>query len=390
MVSVKTKISSLVTESVLAAISVLALGASGFPITTPQSFTPDSFILSAAKPFFAFLVCFSVLHFIAQKTGFKARIIYAGFGIVAFSLAVATVFDSIEMSKSIESGIVSLYVAVVLVLGAMMGFLYHVNAGYDTQGDDPESLARALENNQYQPDQGAPVINADRLSRYGISPQSSAPKNSSSSVSTDGSLVNTSTAEYFDGPIQVRTSIGAAFMAAIAATVLYSIGTVVFSLFDLATGASSSFLSDLQSSLGEAAKKVPQIPQDPAELATSLQRGSSILLSQFFYGLLTSPFYVLLIMIGHYIARARNKTDYFQYAVIGLILPPVIGLIAFIGFVIVGLGAAVPTALGMIMYRKYAGLEPKPVKEDIEVRERRDLVGANHARRQFGRVIAKN
>jgi hypothetical protein len=46
-----------------------------------------------------------------------------------------------------------------------------------------------------------------------------------------------------------------------------------------------------------------------------------------------------------------------------------------------------PTAIAMSVYRNMAGVEPKPVKEDILVRDRRHLVGAQHPRRQYGRVV---
>lgn len=48
---------------------------------------------------------------------------------------------------------------------------------------------------------------------------------------------------------------------------------------------------------------------------------------------------------------------------------------------------AIPTALGMAIYRSFAGLEPVPVKEDVIARRGRDLVGADHPRRRFARVI---
>ena len=48
---------------------------------------------------------------------------------------------------------------------------------------------------------------------------------------------------------------------------------------------------------------------------------------------------------------------------------------------------AVPTAIAMVVYRNMAGLEPKPVKEDVIVGDRRNLVGADHARRRYGRVV---
>ena len=44
----------------------------------------------------------------------------------------------------------------------------------------------------------------------------------------------------------------------------------------------------------------------------------------------------------------------------------------------------------MMLYRRLAGVEPKAVKEDVEVRDRRNLVGADHARRRYGRIIAND
>jgi hypothetical protein len=49
---------------------------------------------------------------------------------------------------------------------------------------------------------------------------------------------------------------------------------------------------------------------------------------------------------------------------------------------------AFPCAIAMLIYRNLAGLEPKPVAEDILVNDRRHLVGSDHARRRYGRVIA--
>jgi hypothetical protein len=50
---------------------------------------------------------------------------------------------------------------------------------------------------------------------------------------------------------------------------------------------------------------------------------------------------------------------------------------------------AFPSAIAMVIYRRLAGLEPKPIHEDIEVRDRRSLVGAQHARRRYGRIVMK-
>ena len=93
------------------------------------------------------------------------------------------------------------------------------------------------------------------------------------------------------------------------------------------------------------------------------------------------------IYIGHMIARLRDKTSYQDYFIIGLMVPPILGIFLLFAFFFLGLAAALPCALAMAIYRKYAGLEPKPVHEDIEVNDRRNLGGDNNPRRQYGRVI---
>ena len=91
----------------------------------------------------------------------------------------------------------------------------------------------------------------------------------------------------------------------------------------------------------------------------------------------------------HLAARGLNKISYMSYFVIGLLVPIPASLIAGLNGLYIGLIAAVPVAITMAVYRNMAGLEPVPVKEDIIVSDQRSLVGANHARRQFGRVIKR-
>jgi hypothetical protein len=50
---------------------------------------------------------------------------------------------------------------------------------------------------------------------------------------------------------------------------------------------------------------------------------------------------------------------------------------------------AIPTAIAMLFYRYLAGLEPKALPEDVEVRDRRTLVGANHPRRRYSRIVGR-
>ncbi|HEY6633588.1 MAG TPA: hypothetical protein VIZ90_19205, partial [Rhizobiaceae bacterium] len=103
------------------------------------------------------------------------------------------------------------------------------------------------------------------------------------------------------------------------------------------------------------------------------------------YGLI--PFAVMIFMC-HHVCRALDKTSMLAYGVAGLVTPIALSVLTLFA-VPLGFYVAVPSAIAMMMYRRLAGVEPKPVKEDIEVRVRRDLVGASHARRSYGRIIAK-
>lgn len=75
-----------------------------------------------------------------------------------------------------------------------------------------------------------------------------------------------------------------------------------------------------------------------------------------------------LVDICHLIARNRGYTSYGQYFLVGLVAPPVLGLLLRAIFLPVSIKAAA-------------------LKEDILVKDRRILVGKNHARRRYSRVV---
>ena len=95
----------------------------------------------------------------------------------------------------------------------------------------------------------------------------------------------------------------------------------------------------------------------------------------------------LAVLFGHFLARAWGRDSYRTYMLIGAAAPVLLGLLAGVLGLYVSAQAIVPMAVAMAVYRNMAGLEPKPVKEDIQLNDQRNLVGESHVRRQFGRLI---
>ncbi len=214
-------------------------------------------------------------------------------------------------------------------------------------------------------------------------------------ATTDLAHVGTDTAEYFDGPLQVRTSHTAMLMASFFGILLVHLGSLLMALYK---GVSPSGMADKSS---EAAHPFSSQSQD-GMVMDFLQSGplaetlpmlaeaglSSVGMMILWAVLMTVPMWGL-VYVCHLIARNRGYTSYGRYFLVGLVAPPILGLLLLAIFLPVGLKAAAPCAFAMLIYRKSAGLEPASFKEDIIVSDRRTLVGENHARRRFGRVIAQ-
>ncbi|TPI54849.1 hypothetical protein FJ420_19910 [Mesorhizobium sp. B3-1-3] len=96
---------------------------------------------------------------------------------------------------------------------------------------------------------------------------------------------------------------------------------------------------------------------------------------------------LILIAIAHFGLRSIGKTGYLAYGIGGLVAAPLMALVTFGAAGPLVILATLPTIVGAVIYRKLAGLEPAPIAEDIIAKNRRDLVGADHARRKAGRVI---
>lgn len=327
-------------------VSALTYFAAGYEILpSPKVRTLDAAVLWCLSSGIIHLAVFIPGHLLFRRLRVDGRWPYAGLGALGCSVAL---LSHAALPRLLESGLTIAFLLFTAVAGAIFGFLYHWRAGYDAAGDDPAVLARMIVDNSVQP--GAPGTFGRRQA----------------SISPDRALIDTSEEEYFEGPVQVRTSVPVAFIAALVSTSAFGVCKYVFGLGVRA--------QDLVTSGPEMAEKLSHL----AGFEGGMLLGTIVL------G--TLPVAVI-ILAAHTALRAMDRQSYAAYAVAGLVTPVVLGLLAFVVFVFLGLLLAIPSAIAMMVYRNMAGLEPKPVREDILVNDPRNLVGADHARRRYGRVI---
>lgn len=373
MLKVKTDVHALVLATLMVSALSFFMSRTGLYLDAPRAWTPDALIFDNLKAGAVYILPFLAGHLTFRKLGVASRWAYGGLAAACCLAAFAILMPRANFERLFETGTVSLFLLFGAVAGAVFGFLYHWRSGYDAEGDRPSALAATLSGRMakvtgaetprpMQP-QGGPTVASAGPSAFAPQPASVR----SPSVSDDGALVDTGESEYFNGPLQVRTSLPVMFVASLGSTVLYGVGKYIVGMAFAASKAKDAS---------------PEAIFEAAYKAAGYE-GFGLALFVF---TATLPF-VVVIYAGHMAARALNKTSYAAYGAIGLLTPIVMGLFVFIVGAFIGVQVAIPAALAMMVYRNMAGLEPKPVKEDIMVKDRRNLVGANHARRTFGRVV---
>lgn len=167
----------------------------------------------------------------------------------------------------------------------------------------------------------------------------------------------------FDGPVRVRTSVGA---IAIAATVPAAITAVLAFMFIALFG-----------------------PAGPGWLITAALPAQIFLIVL----IATTVPAAILVLVVHHIARAFDRSRGGEYAAIGsllaaacmLLLSPLLN-----GMLILLLPAAIVNgAIMSALYRNFAGLEPVPLPEMVIATDPQALVGADHpSRRQHGVILS--
>ena len=311
-----------------------------------KAITLDAVFLGCAMFSLLCAGMFMIAHFALRKFQNITRSIYSLISAVIFALVMWGLTSQSLWGDLVAQGLVVLTTAPVLLVGAMAGFLYHWCAGIDYEEEDINQLQEIVD--QKNGDVG------------------------------DQAHVTSDSAEYYDGPLQVKTSIGALFIASL-------FGLLVFDVFNFA----KAFLPDFFAMVGT--KNATAGGLDQLEILTNNLN----------YGLVTGLFtkvifilpYGLVILACHLTVRGIGYFSYQSYLIASLVVPFVLmvfslvipGATAFVGFNIL-----VPMVIGVMIYRSLAGLEPKSLPEDVVVSDRRTLISKEHAGRRYRKVIPKS
>lgn len=292
-----------------------------------QPLTLDGMVLHLALFASVNLAVVSAGDRLARRIGWWQRSAYMAIGAAAATASHAVALAPGGYVEAWRNGVIVLIAVIPALLGAATAFLMHRNLGYCDAGDDPAALAKAVEGSE-----------------------------------PGTSVHDIGTATYYDGPLQVRTSGMSALLAAIIGSSLYAL-TVMFSLTD-----------------GMLPKEAlpPIYDQNPALVA---------LLGIAFYTL----FFYVFIRKSHAFLQARGKHRLMSYALAGIVVPAAfaVTLLALMGpfAIMVVLPWVLPSVVAMSSYHRLAGFEPLALPDDIEVRDPRTMVGADHVRRRVRRVI---
>lgn len=345
-----------------AAIMAVVSASNGFFTTNHDAFSTDRILLLAVSMSMAFTTAFVVGHLAFRQLAVSHRLAYAGLGALAMVLALMVFADPEARNARLVSGAFIPALALPAAAGWLVGSFYHWFAKYDVEGDDLDALDTAVRESGPIGEGAEPGVHASPDAEAGPA------------------YVRTATAEYFDGPTQVRTSLNAALVAAVTAVI---VSNIIMWFFLLA----GQYGRIPAGNRAGAAKSLPPGIEIP-NFAVLGDAVVSVLTSGLMLSVILCIPVTLIVLLGHLGLRALGRSAYTDYALAGFALPPIIGL-ALIFMLPLGLQLAIPFAMAMMLYRKLAGLEPLAVKEDIEVTDRRSLVAADHARRRFARVISR-
>ena len=269
---------------------------------------------------------------LARKMGWWRRFPYLVIGAFGSTAAHAVALAPGAYVEAWRNGTMLLIALVPALIGAATGFLLHRRLGYCDEGDTPTVLAAAV---------------------------------AASDPVPAGAVHDIGTAAYYDGPLQVRSAPMAALVGAAAGSTLYSV-TVMFSLSD---------------GLLPPEAMPPLFHANPAMMT---------LVGIVFY---TLPF-LLFVNRAHAFLQARGKDRLLSYALAGVVVPlgfslMLLALMGPFGMMVV-LPWVLPSVVAMSVYHRLAGFEPLALPQDIEVRDPRTMLPADHVRRRVRRAVPVN
>lgn len=336
MPPIRTDRSSLALMVVGAAVFIFLCTVPGLANLPGARLHMDRLLLSCLTGGAVFGVLFGLGHLAARRAKSGSRPLYSLIGAVGLVLAYASQMRPIDLRAIADQGMLAYFFILPALVGSAAGFLYALKAGWEVGDDDPEALAESVAAAEAAAD--SPVAG-----------------------------IKVGDTEYFDGPLQTRTSFPLMILAAALATALL-------------TGARALFVFAFEASLLEDQSNAA-VWAHTAQLSlfSGLEMAMLILV-----GIIPIS---LSILAGHYVARGFKTHAHWAYFLIGLLAPLLIAVLSVGLLLVFGLMICLPTAIGMALYRTFAGLEPVPVREDIRAPDPRALVPEGHARRRFGRVI---
>ncbi len=357
---IRTNPQHIVAISACAAIFALVSANLGFGIASSSDLSSDRKIILAVTMAATFAAVFTSAHFVLQRMQLSHRLLYAASGAVGMITALIVFADGDVLRDMIASGAFVSGLVFPAGAGWLLGSFYHWSAGLQVEDDDPRLLEQAM----HRPGARSPAPGGIAIE----------------AADQDPAFVETAQAGYYSGPVQVRTSLNAAVISS-AAAVLLSHVTLFFFLIGSYYTQNGDAVPKARP-IGLFGIQLPDLPILASALVSVLESGVMISL------ILAIPT-TLIVYALHLGLRAFKKSDYLHYALVGLLTPPAIGLLLF--FVLpLGLQLALPFAVAMMLYRKMAGLEPLSLPGDMEVRDRRTLIGGDHARRRYARVIDRS
>jgi hypothetical protein len=319
---------------VLTHAALMANGVAGSTAGGGELPAPDRAFMVFAMRFGIDVMLLWIGHMILRPLGLPARGSYAIMGGVAVALGFALAhFAEIRLSSPTPGAVVTSAILPVIA-GMLTGFLY-------------AQLARR----------------ESRAAKAAVDPKAFRP--------TEHATLSSSMPVFavYSGPIQVRTSIGATAITA-------AIPAFIVSMLTL--GVIMPFLA------GETAAAPHPGPHSAYAALLALP-------AQVMFVTLVTMFVPSVFVVGatHGLARSLGRTRAIEYAGIGAAVGA-LGSLLLAALVPVPLLIVLGTLIGAVMgliYRRFAGIEPLPLPEDVLADDPAALVGADHPSRREHAII---
>lgn len=339
MMPVRTHISSLILASLCAGMAMIAGCWAVFGLDDGVFATIDGNIFALLLGSIGFLALFTLAHVGLMAARITHGWAYGAAGALCFVPTFLIAGGQALLAEAQAENAMSMAIVIPALIGAVIGYAYHATAGRVTHNDDPDRLAQWL----------------------GV--QMELPADQRSDLTTARVADET----YYNGPVEVRTSLGLMLMAGgITSLICVGLSVLIYQL-------SAQILWEMVSSVDEAMA---------LEMAQSLVTPNVILLTCLLVMICSVISLFVPNLVSHKLCQYMKVTSSGGYAAIGF------GTCFAMGFIIFPLLAAAPfAAVSAALYRKLAGLQPLALPEDIEVRDARTLIPENHPRRQYHRVV---